>query len=1009
MVNVSKALIIAILLSPVLAHGQAKEPDMVLGTINNNYDLFTPAEVVSAGGGGGGGSLPNPPASGKFLYEANDSALNWRGITGIVIDALPPMAGKANNCVKVNSTANGLRYADCGSPRVLSNRDPVLWGTAAPGTRTDVSRADHKHPAQSIRQVPNPSGVADGSLLTVQSNAATWATPSTSIGRFLATPQAGDRGDYLRIESDLSNTPYVQYVSPGDVLSNITPSNPSLTSEQIAALVVDDKGTFKFVEDHALVTAGLPALSGQAGNVLTVAENATGVIWAAGGGGGGGGGECVFEEEYNWLTTLPHPVEWVDNAPRFFFPLHPGSTAEQHQFYGPATMFRTSTANFDTEVFFFYDHASAQYYKGAFKLTHESGETSIKSFSYSPAIADSFVLKWVVGKLVCGGGGGGGGDLGQTAGVSFKLFEQAELTVTDISTDTMLPITQTVIAETEFTSGLVGGPFFTNYEGAITLTVTANKSITATLTTTHTFNDSTTLTTTRTAVYRLNRNTETTINLADFTSITNLPVGATFVNDQGTTITIDENLLAQPVDIETTLKLSASGNTTVTQMGSERPKVTWYQLNPGTGGNPVLPAATPGGASKALRVNAAGTSYELVDFPATVAPANTAPGGVKSGSPVIGTSTKYAREDHQHTFSLYGSSIPKNPALGGGGSSGTSTLAARTDHIHPSIVPSLTSNKGKYLQVNTAEDGIEWADLPGGTTPAQVAQARLEAIRASATYDFTTRWGGSASTGVDSVFRNNSFRELPIKLSKALANTENEPANLQPIYIAVSWPNTDGTRNIHEYVSDSRHLSQLGECTPGQTIAQCHGSEEFDTGGWRLSKTSGDLVMLAAPTTLAQEVAVTVTTNLPIGPIVYQTVSNTWQNWQAQAGVWDKANGVGMIRTSEAKALWDWINNGMISQVSFTTESTRGSGANERQSFSGCVIKIPNNKFLSEDTQDVFSCFATIVDLANWGVQFTLANYGKEVNNTVVWTNVYLHNFNTDGQANIALTIEAAQ
>ena len=1028
MVNVSKALIIAILLSPVLAHGQAKQPDMVLGTIDNNYDLFTPAEVVSAGGGGGGSSLPTPPVSGKYLYEANDSALNWRGITGIVIDALPPMAGKANNCVKVNSTANGLRYADCGSPRVLSNRDPVAPGTALPGTRSDVSRADHRHPTQTIpptQEVPNPSSATDGEQLIVESGKYVLAN---YLGTYLAPPKDAQAGAYLKLVDDLTTSPLVEYKPKNQVLAQIVPTLPTLNSGDKASLNVNDSGVFEWLEDHELVTAGLPALAGHADKVLTVNNNATGLFWNTAGGGGGGGGSPTgitgveidladttpgtgTQTDYEFSAAACAPLKesklaiWSYNASQpytFLLPVpdtpEDSGFSEQGQTPIPLISGSGGATGGPTvaRVFWELPNKANTTTNCALKVTLRDGDVWGQSTSDNKLI-------------VLQGGGGGGGGLDTTAGVSFKLFEQKDLAVTDISTNTMLPITQTVIATTEFTSGLVGGPFFTVYEGAVTLTITTNKSITAELTTKHTFNDSTTLTTTRTGVYRITKNTESTINLTDFSSITQLPIGGTFVDDQGTTVTIDEDLLAQPVDIETTLKLSASGNTTLTQLGSERPQVTWYQLNPGTGGNPVIPNPTAGGATKALRVNAAGSAYELADFPNTVAPANTAPGGVKSGSPVIGTSNKYAREDHQHTFSLYGSSIPKNPALGGGGSSGTSTLAARTDHIHPSIVPSLTSNKGKYLQVNTAEDGIEWAEVQtgGGVTPEQVETARLEAIRASATTNFITRWGNPTdTTGAGALYKAGVFRALPIVVPEGLSNTDNDPMNVQPVYVAVSWVHTDGTVIIHEYVTTTRHILQLGSCTPGQTIAQCRGSEEFDTGGWHLSKTAGNQIMLAAPTTLTTQQGLDVFTNLEIGR-VFQTVSNTWQNWQNSAGVWDQGNGVGMIRTRDAKQLWDWIVNGMISEIVFSTQSTRGSGASERQSFSGCTIKIPTNKFLAEDTKHVFSCFATIVDLANWGVQFTLANYGEQHNSTVVWTNVYLHDFDTDGQANIALTIEA--
>ena len=101
----------------------------------------------------------------------------------------------------------------------------------------------------------------------------------------------------------------------------------------------------------------------------------------------------------------------------------------------------------------------------------------------------------------------------------------------------------------------------------------------------------------------------------------------------------------------------------------------------GGGDNPSIPAPTAGGASKFLRVNAAGAAYEL----AAVTPGH--PFGVagdvaalKTGASAPGTSARVARADHAHNFpsTLYGSPV----AIGSANAAGTATTLARSDHVH---------------------------------------------------------------------------------------------------------------------------------------------------------------------------------------------------------------------------------------------------------------------------------------------------------------------------------------
>ena len=414
----------------------------------------------------------------------------------------------------------------------------------------------------------------------------------------------------------------------------------------------------------------------------------------------------------------------------------------------------------------------------------------------------------------------------------------------------------------------------------------------------------------------------------------------------------------------------------------------------GTGGGIFPKPGGSGNANKVLVVDTAGDAYAIGstlpkggnETPSTVS-------GV-SGNP--GNASTYSRSNHSHK-QLFSAVSPKKS---GTANHGGSALASRGDHVHPQELPAVAENAGKILKVNSGADGVEWVD-----EPTIDPDLKMQAIRASAYNQIRTEWGATG-TGGDVIFNSNRFRALPIKIPTGLETTGNTDTAIKPAYFSVGWTNTHGVTFHYEYFTTVRHLQQLGACTEGATIANCAGNEQFDQGDWRLSKTSDGFIMLAAPTTLTTKYTVTVTTNLGIGPVVYGPVSNTWQKWQNASGVWDKSNGVGMISSANAKRLWEWLKTGMLSAVNINTEVTRGSGASERQSFSGCTIKMATGTFLPVDTMHVFSCRATIVNLATWGVQFTLSNFGKQVGGNTVWTNVYLHDFNSDNQANVAVTIE---
>lgn len=80
------------------------------------------------------------------------------------------------------------------------------------------------------------------------------------------------------------------------------------------------------------------------------------------------------------------------------------------------------------------------------------------------------------------------------------------------------------------------------------------------------------------------------------------------------------------------------------------------------------------------------------------------------GTAAVGTSTKYAREDHVHAMpTIPAAASSGTPAMDGTASRGSSANFARADHVHPSDTSRLaanqgTTNAGKFMVVGS--DGI---------------------------------------------------------------------------------------------------------------------------------------------------------------------------------------------------------------------------------------------------------------------------------------------------------------
>jgi len=264
-----------------LAHAQSSI-DGVLCTEGGQYVICTPAEVIEAGdgatlssrtplvesgsgapgtgsaasrddhvhpAGGGGGGTTTPLSDATPLVESGSGAPGSasaasRGDHVHPAHATPLSAygpvGTPGQCAKADAARTGLSYGDCGSPRTLSTFDPRPDGPVAPGTRTDVSRADHVHPA-SPSALPDVAGHAKD-VLSVDAGGtdAEWISPTTVILEG-AGITSGDAGKIITANSS------------GNGIALETP--------------------------HDAVLDGLPSITGQGGRLLGVNTGATGLVW----------------------------------------------------------------------------------------------------------------------------------------------------------------------------------------------------------------------------------------------------------------------------------------------------------------------------------------------------------------------------------------------------------------------------------------------------------------------------------------------------------------------------------------------------------------------------------------------------------------------------------------------------------------------------------------------------------------------------------------------------------
>ena len=198
----------------------------------------------------------------------------------------------AGLCAKVNPGKNGLTYADCGSPRHLSDAPakPVAAAASA-GTRTEVSRDDHVHSGAALSDKA-PQSVSTSARAGIGTAAS--RDDHSHIGPIVRTtaPESVGTANAAGTSPDAAR---IDHVHAGPV--------PALADNQDKVLAVKSDGSAaEWRDGHAVVQAGLPTITGQGGRVLTVNSGATGLEWSSAGGGTGGGG---FSRTKHFSCTFP--------------------------------------------------------------------------------------------------------------------------------------------------------------------------------------------------------------------------------------------------------------------------------------------------------------------------------------------------------------------------------------------------------------------------------------------------------------------------------------------------------------------------------------------------------------------------------------------------------------------------------------------------------------------------------------------------------------------------------
>ena len=268
---------------------------------------------------------------------------------------------------------------------------------------------------------------------------------------------------------------------------------------------------------------------------------------------------------------------------------------------------------------------------------------------------------------------------------TYRFFAHESLAVPDITSDTDVAASGPgyrfmLLAEKSYSQGLQVGPFHTAYEGIINLATAQRQSVRLIITNVHEFENGKTLTTTRTEDLLVVFADGVDIPLGDFSSITSLALGNVKADD-GSTITITDTLLAQPVKITVTAEIQtlAPGSGTraagkIARMNGERTAVSWWQLR-----SPLLASGAPVNLSDAVPL-------------------------VESGTGTAGSAQTASRGDHVHP-AAGGSPTPLSDATPkplGTAAAGSGTSASRDDHVHKR--PAEIAENTAGLTAQAAED-----------------------------------------------------------------------------------------------------------------------------------------------------------------------------------------------------------------------------------------------------------------------------------------------------------------
>lgn len=260
----------------VAEDGTRRGGTMTALTGEDNKVTFWQLETVTGGGGGGGGA--------SAFIDLSDTPSAY--------------TGQGGKFLAVNSGASAVEFVDKpsgGGGASLSDATPKADGTAAAGTSTNASRGDHVHPVDAQIAANKAQGTTNRD--NIQINAGAIATNKSSIDAIPAR-----RSPYETIPEHVGTgkSGVSDAYARGDHAHSLSTDlagrqNPALSSASAGHLVrqKSDHSAYETVEPHAAVLSGLPAITGHAGDVLTVNTLASGVEWKAAGGGGGGGGGAI--------------------------------------------------------------------------------------------------------------------------------------------------------------------------------------------------------------------------------------------------------------------------------------------------------------------------------------------------------------------------------------------------------------------------------------------------------------------------------------------------------------------------------------------------------------------------------------------------------------------------------------------------------------------------------------------------------------------------------------------